>query len=213
MKNPANFIDRTNHQYGRWTVIKRTDHIKNVKWLCKCQCGTIKEVLSCSLSTGKSKSCGCISTEKKGTTFIGKNKREYRSWMGIKQRCYYKNHIEYHRYGGRGISMCELWRNDFVNFFNDMGECPDGYSIDRIDNDGMYCKENCKWSSKAEQSANTSRNVFVYYEGEKYTLKALAQHLGLNYQRLHPNYKRNGCNIEEAIIKTRSIGRPRNKSI
>jgi hypothetical protein len=124
----------------------------------------------------------------------------------MKQRCYYTKHIEFHRYGGRGITICSEWRSSFLAFLVDMGPCPEGMSLDRMDVDGPYSPENCRWATKQEQSANTSRNVFVEHEGKRLTLKQLAAHLGINYFRLHAYFRRRGLSLEAAIAKAQEPG-------
>lgn len=205
-RSGANFIDLKGRRFGRWLVVERTAQIKKVRWICECDCGTVKEVASADLKSGRTNSCGCILRDRKGTTFNGIHQREYRSWSAMKQRCYYAKHNEYHRYGGRGISMCDSWRESFSNFYADMGNCPDGFSIDRIDNNGDYCPSNCKWSGAVEQSSNTSRNVNVEYEGRAFTLKQLAAHIGVNYYRLHAYYRRRRLPLEDSISRALQPG-------
>ena len=117
-----------------------------------------------------------------------KPKRDYDCWHSyhnMLQRCYNPNNPCYHHYGGRGIVVCDSWRNDFWTFLKDMGEKPDGLTIERIDNNKGYSSENCKWASRAEQSKNTRNTVYVMYMGEKHKLIELAEKLGLNYITLY----------------------------
>ena len=206
----ANFIDRTGQRFGRWLVLERTSQVKNVRWVCKCDCGTVRDIRASDLQSGKTNSCGCIQVDRKGKTIVGLNKREYHSWSGMKQRCYYAKHIEFHRYGGRGITVCAEWLTDFSAFLRDMGSCPAGHSIERNDNEKPYCKENCKWATRIEQMSNTSKNVIVEHEGQSMTLKQLSQKLGLNYFRLHSQYRRKGLPLNEAIavVSLPGINRP-----
>lgn len=104
--------------------------------------------------------------------------REYRTWNGMKARCLNKNNPNYHRYGGRGITVCESWMS-FSNFINDMGKCPPGMSIDRIDNNGNYCPENCRWADRKTQNRNTRRNVFIEINGEALCMLDAAKAAGL----------------------------------
>jgi hypothetical protein len=125
---------------------------------CVCDCGIVKFVSIYQLADGTTKSCGCLiaeTTSKRSLThgYSRANKRVYRIWTCIITRCTNKNSSNYERYGGRGITACERWRK-FENFLEDMGEPPDGFSIDRLDNDGNYCKENCAWRSASDQALN-----------------------------------------------------------
>lgn len=127
-----------------------------------CHCGKKYWALAYPVDSGKIKSCGCLSKElwrKANTTHGMKKTRQYNTWKNIKQRCDNKNHTTYRYYGGKGITYCKSW-SKFENFWRDM---KDGYSdnltIDRIDNNGNYCKENCRWVTMKEQSVNKSNNI------------------------------------------------------
>lgn len=102
----------------------------------------------------------------------------YSSWCAIKQRCYNKNNAHYHNYGGRGIYVCDKWIADFHAFASDMGERPDGHSIDRIDNNGPYSPENCRWATRKEQQRNRREAVYVTIEDKKYRAIELADKIG-----------------------------------
>lgn len=192
------YIDLSGKQFGRWSVIKRTSRKKIVHYLCKCSCGTKREVLSVSLRNGKSVSCGCYLPDKWAQGIRRVHRTTYISWSGMKQRCDYKGHIEYHRYGGRGISYVPRWK-DFSKFLSDMGPKPDGTSLDRRDNNGMYCPENCKWSTKNEQSTNRSNNVFVNWEGERMALSQLTRKLQISYDLVHKWHRTMGLPIKDAV--------------
>jgi len=151
-------VDYTGQKFGRWTVIKRGKRIGNkLTWECKCECGNKRNVLAGTLAFGGSKSCGCYTKER--LTKHGQNtgtytSPEYVSWLKMKQRCLNPNDVAYHNYGGRGIIISDEWL-DFQNFYKDLGDKPSKeHTIDRINNDGNYEKDNCKWSTKHEQSSN-----------------------------------------------------------
>jgi hypothetical protein len=110
--------------------------------------------------------------------------KAYRSWEAAKYRCYNKNCKKYPRYGGRGIKMSEEWKNDFLAFLSDMGECPEGCTLGRINNDGDYTKENCRWETLAEQSSNRSDNVFFTHNGLTLTASEWGRRLGVCYNTL-----------------------------
>lgn len=202
----ANFIDRIGQRFGRWLVVERHPQKKKVRWVCQCDCGTLRDVAAADLVSGRTNSCGCLQKDGAGKTLTKLQKREYHSWSGMKQRCLYHWHIEWHRYGGRGITICDSWRNSFESFFRDMGPCPAGMSLDRINLDGPYAPDNCQWATKETQAENTSKSVHVEFNGERFTLKKLASHLGINYFRLHAYHRRRGLSLEEAIAKAKEPG-------
>ena len=125
--------------------------------------------------------------------------REYKIWEGIKKRCYSPTCKIYSYYGGRGITMCEEWRNDFMSFYNDMGTRPSPkHSLDRIDNDKGYCKDNCRWVTKEVQANNTRTNVFIEYKGKRQTLAQWSKELGIPMQTFHNRIK-NGLPMERVM--------------
>lgn len=128
-------------------------------YLCECDCGNKKVIIGNKVKYGETKSCGCLSFKhnlKHGNakrSFKNKATRTYTSWSAIKSRCLNKNNEAYHHYGGRGITMCKRW-DKFENFLLDMGKCPDGLSIDRINTNGNYKPSNCRWATRKQQSVN-----------------------------------------------------------
>jgi hypothetical protein len=124
--------------------------------------------------------------------------KEYIVWSSMKDRCFNVNSNHYKGYGGRGITVCERWRKSYQNFLEDMGRRPsDKHTLDRIDNDGNYCPENCRWTTMREQTNNTRKNKYVEYKGERLTVAQLRDKYGLN-QRIYIYLKR-GHSVEEAI--------------
>jgi len=152
-------IDKIGLRFGKLVVLedtgRRTKSSQNVFWLCQCDCGNLTEVPSGSLSSGNSKSCGCANKRNFQHGYSRrKNKNPtYTTWYGMKSRCSNPNDHSYKYYGGRGIAVCERWMN-FENFLIDMGERPQGMTLDRNDNEGNYIQSNCKWSTPKEQANN-----------------------------------------------------------
>jgi hypothetical protein len=147
-------------RFGRLTVIEEHPVRAldgHVIWLCLCDCEATTLVAGHSLRAGDTNSCGCLCKEETGDRFRlhgGSGDPEYLSWLSMKRRCLYKKDKDYHRYGGREISICAPWLSSFEQFKADMGIRPLGTSLDRINNEGNYTPENCKWSTPKEQANN-----------------------------------------------------------
>ncbi len=124
-------------------------------------------------------------------------------------RCSNKLRPDYERYGARGITVCDRWK-DFRNFYADMGTRPHGMSIDRIDNDKMYSPDNCKWATVKQQNRNTRRNIKIEFNGEVNVLKDWATLLGINYGTLHSRYARGDTSPERLFHKGDSLCRRKN---
>ena len=122
----------------------------------------------------------------------------WHSWTAMRQRCHYPNDINYKNYGARGIHVCERWMNSFENFYSDMGDRPQGMSLDRIDNDGDYCAENCKWSTKPEQGINQRTNRLIEYDGERLTLMQWSRRTGLSKHTISRRLK-SGWSVEKTL--------------
>lgn len=128
------------------------------------------------------------------------------SWRAMKTRCYNKNQTSYENYGGRGISVCERWLDSFENFYEDMGEPPVGsYSIDRIDNNGNYSPENCKWSTTKQQARNKRNTVRYNIDGVEKSLREWCEDSGVKYQTAYMRITRQGWDAKEAIFTKASL--------
>jgi hypothetical protein len=198
-------IDLTGQRFTRWTVLRQaasSDSGQGAKWLCRCECGTERLVLSISLRSGSSTSCGCLKVEKQTRRlfrhgFTGT--RIHRIWLQMLQRCLNPNHRAYRYYGGRGITICERWKV-FENFLADMGEAPAGLSLDRFPNrNGNYEPGNVRWATHTEQMDNTSRNRHYFYKGQRYCISALARFAGIPERTLYHRLVKMQMPVEQAI--------------
>jgi hypothetical protein len=198
----AQFRDLVGEKFGRWVVQEWTERRGTTQfWQCKCDCGTIKIVNGESLKKGLSKSCGCLA--KNWCRTHGMNGTPiYNVWAHMKGRCSNPKNIGWKHYGGRGISVCERWMK-FENFYADMGKIPDGKTLDRMDNDGPYSPENCRWATEAEQKRNTRVTRFVEWEGVRMSVADFADKFGLTRKiviaRLDANWPAHQLNLPRRV--------------
>lgn len=191
-------------KYGKLTIYDTyINDGRKRKYLCICDCGN--EVFSTisNLTSGNTKSCGCLAKETtaaRNRTHGHSNERIYNIWSKMLSRCEKEYETSYHRYGGKGVSVCEEWK-DFITFYD--WSIKNGYSddltIDRVDNSGNYCPENCRWTSYKEQARNQSSNILVEYNGETKTLAEWAEIYSLPYKLVHLRYRRYNWNIEKTL--------------
>lgn len=187
-------------RFGRLVVVsyygrKNGEH----SWVCSCDCGG--EAIISGRVIKRRRSCGCIRREVGKTANLRHGKsyeRIYNIWAMMRQRCENPHHTSYKHYGARGISVCKRWKTSFENFYADMGVPPKNFCLERIDNNGPYSPDNCRWESRREQLNNTRRNVYYEYEGERITAFELARRKGLLPGILSHRLKK-GWSIEKAL--------------
>jgi len=169
-------------------------------WLCKCDCGNEKVVSGKNFVAGSVKSCGCFHKKQTSIASIkhGKSRSKiYAAWVAIINRCYNKKYYAFHRYGGRGIFMCDKWRLSFESFYIDMGDPPTvNHSIDRIDNNKGYYKENCRWATKKQQALNTSVVKIQVLDGVEMGKREASIKIGIGIKCFDNNIKK-GLNCQE----------------
>lgn len=201
-----NFEDIEGQKFGKLTVMGFVgkDKHRNALWHCECECGNRKTVQANNLKNSHTKSCGCHNIQKikerqttHGHATSGRCSRIYSIWMAMMRRCYNPNIKNYHRYGGRGIIVCESWHK-FENFLADMGEPILGMSIDRMDNNGNYCPENCKWATPKEQANNRRSNRILEFNGRLQTMAQWANETGVRWSTIYNRLKK-GWSIERAL--------------
>ena len=195
-------IDLTGKRFGYWTVLKRAQNKgKRVFWLCRCVCGNVKIVQGTSLKNGVSKSCGCKKSENHFKSHGLHDTALYRKWARVKNRCFNRNDKMYKHYGERDITMCDEWKNDFKAFYN--WSMKNGYKenleLDRIDNDGNYCPENCRYVTHQENLRNMKRPLKVTFKGETKPLIDWCDELNLNYHTVYNRIYNLGWNIDKAL--------------
>lgn len=175
-------------RYNRLEAIKfmGRDSRSNARWSFRCDCGSIKIAFASNVEHGSTMSCGCLLKEsarkigKLAKTHGMSRTKIYRVWAAMIRRCENPHDPKYESYGGRGIYVCDRWKK-FEHFYTDMGPRPSpGYSLDRIDNNGPYDPNNCRWATAKEQQRNTRSNVFVEVDGQNVCLSEAAQKSGIN---------------------------------
>jgi hypothetical protein len=172
----ANSKNLTGRRFGALVVVERAPG-HPVHWRCRCDCGAEISVKASNLASGNSLACGCRRWRHGHAAAQGDGRRttsEYRSWIAMRRRCWNQDHEAYPHYGGRGIRVCERWAQSFANFLTDMGPKPTPrHTIDRIDVNGNYEPDNCRWATPAEQRRNTRRAKFGHSELARKLMRAL----------------------------------------
>lgn len=194
------FEDLTGMKFGFWTVIERAPNNANgsARFICRCQCGTVRVIRAQALKNGGSRSCGCHKNDY-NRKHNGKGTRLYEIWRQMRYRCQKEGHSAYPGYGGRGIKVCAEWE-DFGNFrsWAMANGYDDSKSIDRIDVNGDYCPENCRWADSKTQMNNRRNTPHYSYLGESLTLSEWSQRLGIPRSTIR-NRMKNGLSFAEAV--------------
>lgn len=198
------FEDLIGKKYGRLIVLNKepSQKTRSTMWKCQCECGNIVVVRADSLKRKLTQSCGCLCKEKITKHNMCKTKL-YIAWDAMKQRCYNKNNKRYKHYGGRGIKICDEWldkENGFINFYNwsMQNEYADNLTIDRIDVNGNYEPDNCRWITNKEQQSNKTNNHFITYNNETHTITEWGKIYNINEGTICSRLQ-NGWNVERAL--------------
>lgn len=193
-------------RFGRWTVVaigNRPPRMREAYWRCLCDCGTEKNLSSGNLKSGRTNSCGCLNKEIASQRMTrhgharenhnGGKTITWRKWESMRERCIDPNSSSYKNYGGRGITVCAGWQSDFINFLQDMGECPARMTLDRIENNGGYwcghCDEcvslgrtfNCRWATWQQQARNKTNTRHITFNGETLSTAEWAERFQISY--------------------------------
>ena len=188
-----NYEEFIGKKFGKRTVItfvnKRNKH--GVHAWCRCECGKESFVVLSDLRNGRRIGCNSCQHLKHSGVLSGKKTRLYSAWCAMRSRCYTKGNIRYHRYGGRGIKVCNRW-NDFANFSIDMGEPPEGATLDRMDVNGNYEPSNCRWAFSQEQSENKVNSVRIKYNGRVRSIPEVSALINVHPATIYNRYRRRG---------------------
>lgn len=198
-------INLKGQKFGKLFVLEEYGHSTDGKitWRCKCDCGNETIVTGRYLRIGNTRSCGCLKHELEGPRTHGESYTKlYRIWRAMKQRCYQSTQKCYFRYGGRGIKVCDKWLACYENFrdWAINNGYKDGLSIDRIDVNGNYCPENCRWATRKEQMNNKRSNVLIEHNGMTKTIAQWCEFYGItNYNLVRRRIMDYGYTFEEAV--------------
>lgn len=199
----ANRFGKPGEKYGYLSIVKEAEryvspagHEKR-RVVCECECGSTAIVHLQSLRTGNTVSCGCYGRDRKVTHGLSATPT-WQSWRSMCKRCLDPNNSDYHNYGGRGITVCQQWMQSFEAFLEDMGYRPDNCSLDRVDNDGNYEPNNCRWATRSEQQRNRSDNHSLTYNGKTFCIAEWAEVTGLPHWSIRYRIKQ-GWTVGNAL--------------
>lgn len=207
-------VDYIGKIYGRLLVIQVGDRVEGRRGkyvYAHCECGNVKDYLVNNLQRGMTKSCGCLRKEvtkdRNSEITYGLSRHPLRGvWRNMIERCYNKDSESFKNYGGRGVGICNEWREDFIQFFNwaISNGWNFGIELDRVNNNGDYCPENCRFVTRMENSRNKRNNIWVEYRGERKILKDWATYFGVSYKALHKKMKYKGFTFLSALKSMRN---------
>lgn len=192
-------------RFGRLVIVEQSSERSGtaLKWVCRCDCGATCTVSGHKLRSGHTKSCGCWGRVARSVLHPGHGMTgtpEYEIWLSMRGRCMNPRNKSYADYGGRGIYVDATW-SDFTKFIADVGNRPsDKHSLDRINNDGPYSPENCRWATRQEQALNSRRNVWLTFRGRTMTVSQWAQEIGIHQGTISMRLK-SGWPVERALTQ------------
>lgn len=189
----SKYKDLTDLRFGKLLVLRETNRVNGyIRWLCKCDCGVEKSVDTSNLTSGRQVSCGCHNREMAANAQLkhGLSKTNlYKVWVWMLTRCYNPKSNRYQHYGGRGIYVCDEWRIDFMAFYGDMAAgYQKGLQLDRIDVDGPYRKDNCRWATAIENGRNKRDTIYITAFGQTKPLVQWAEDLNIKRYCLYKRY-------------------------
>jgi hypothetical protein len=202
MRVAKNRIDLTGKVFSRLTVISVGGRKgSKLLWRCSCVCGSTTEVEGRHLRSGAQVSCGCYRSENSRirSTRHGLGARASQVWRDMLARCYNENCAAYPNYGGRGVTVCDRWRESLLSFVKDMGQPPVGMELDRRDNNGNYEPDNCRWVTHTVNCSNTRRSVLFEVDGQQVNIPELARRAGINKSTLYDRVRRLGWPLDRAL--------------
>ena len=192
----------------RFERLVAIEHVGGSRWKCRCDCGAIRIVESKALKNSMTRSCGCYRRDTVGPKISASLKTHgmsgtptYGSWSAMIGRCENPNNPKYPSYGGRGIRVCRRWRRSFVSFLRDMGEKPSGHgwSLGRKNNDGNYCRSNCRWENPTQQANNKSSTKLLTFRGSTKTIAQWAKETGIGFGTLWSRIEKHRWSVERAL--------------
>ena len=196
---PSNFIDRTGQRFSRLTVLSRAPSKNRVRWFCRCDCGKDTVVTGDNLKSGEVQSCGCLGLDSQAARKVPHRAALYTVWKNMIKRCFDPNNESFVRYGARNIYVCARWSHDFYAFYQDVYPTWKlELTLERIDNNGHYNRQNCRWTTWKEQTRNTRKKRIVLIDGIEGCMAEVCEKLNLSRKFLENHLYRYGATPQEA---------------